>query len=245
MFSKIKRKLSGYFAGPLKDTEPAAAYDMWALQYDAQPDNLMLALDEELFSSLIKDVSFENKVVADVGCGTGRHWQKIFAKAPEVLMGYDVSEGMLSKLKAKYPQAVTHQLTNNHLQGLDDNSCDVIMSTLAIAHIEDIEDALKEWNRVLKHGADIVITDYHPDNLQKGGDRTFVHEGKLVAVKSYVHTFEQLRAIAAQLDWDVLYFTERAIDESMKHWYEKKNALHVFEKYKGCAIIYGMHLRKK
>ncbi|MBS1690216.1 MAG: class I SAM-dependent methyltransferase, partial [Bacteroidetes bacterium] len=166
-------------------------------------------------------------------------------KGSKVLMGYDVSEGMLGKLKAKYPQAVTHQLTDNHLQGLEDNSCDVIMSTLAIAHIEDIEDALKEWDRVLKHGADIVITDYHPDNLLKGGDRTFVHEGKLVAVKSYVHTFEQLKTIAKKLDWEILYFTERAIDETMKHWYEKKNALHVYEKYKGCAIIYGMHLRKK
>jgi len=245
MLNKIRKKISRYLAPQKKETAPAAAYDMWALQYDAQPDNLMLALDEEMFSALLEKVELHDKVVADVGCGTGRHWKKIFDRQPRQLIGYDVSEGMLQKLKEKYPQAVTHQLSSNHLEGLENGSCDVIMSTLAIAHIENIEDALKEWDRVLKSGGDIMLTDYHPQNLQQGGDRTFVHEGKLIAVKSYVHTFELLREIAEQLDWEILSFSERAIDETMKHWYEHKNALHVYEKYKGCPIIYSMHIKKK
>lgn len=243
MLNSIKNKLSRYLTGQRKETAPATAYDIWAQQYDAQPDNLMLALDEELFSGLMSIISFKDKVVADVGCGTGRHWQKIFAVQPKWLVGYDVSEGMLDKLKQKYPQAITHKLVDNKLNGID--SCDVIVSTLAIAHIEDIADALKEWNNVLKAGGDILLTDYHPENLLRGGDRTFVHEGKLIAVKSYVHSIAQIRSIAAELNWEILSFTERAIDASMKHWYEQKNALHVYEKYKGCPIIYGMHIRKK
>lgn len=243
MLNSIKNKLSRYLTGQRKETAPAAAYDIWAQQYDAQPDNLMLALDEELFSGLMSAMSFKDKVVADVGCGTGRHWQKIFAARPKLLVGYDVSEGMLDKLKEKYPQAITYKLTDNKLNGID--SCDVIVSTLAIAHIEHITDALKEWNNVLKAGGDILLTDYHPENLARGGDRTFVHEGKLIAVKSYVHPIAQIKAIAAELGWEIVSFAERAIDESMKHWYEQKNALHVYDKYKGCPIIYGMHIRKK
>ena len=84
----------------------------------------MLALDEEVFSTLLNDVNIKNKIIADVGCGTGRHWKKILEKEPEKLIGFDVSEEMLKMLQQKFPEAETHLLINNKLKQLENESCD-------------------------------------------------------------------------------------------------------------------------
>lgn len=227
-----------------KEKKPAEAYDLWAPGYDNQAGNLVLDLDEEIFSSFFGEIDCIGKLVVDVGCGTGRHWKPIFEKKPAKLIGYDVSIGMLNELKKKFPQAETHLLTDHYLPRLENSSCDIIISTLTIAHIENIEEALKEWDRVLKPGGDIIITDYHPEILAKGGKRTFQHGNKTMIVQNFIHPLEKLRMIARQLQWTELRFAERKIDDSMKSYYEKQNALVLFEKFKGVPVIYAIHFKK-
>jgi len=246
-WNKLRNKLRNQLSSrlfPLKEMEAEDAYNIWSSGYDDQPDNLMLALDEALFTGLIATVDFHNKTIVDVGCGTGRHWEKIYAKQPALIIGYDVSERMLKILKEKFPEAKTHQLKSNRLEGLENNSCDILISTLAIAHISDIENAFAEWNRVLKANGHIIITDYHPDALLKGGNRTFTHNGKLIAVKNYIHPTERIKDIADKLGFKFNTFIEKRIDERVKHFYEKQNALKVYERFMGMHIIYGTHLTK-
>ena len=227
-----------------KTENPHVAYNLWAADYDSQPDNMMLAWDEEIFSNLINNLDLRNKIIADIGCGTGRHWNKIFDLHPKRLIGFDVSEGMLKMLKQKFPMAETHHLKNDQLKELENESCDIIFSTLTIAHIENAEKALQEWNRILRSGGEIIITDFHPTALAKGAKRTFYHNGKTIAVKNYVHSIDKLKAIARQLHWEVLRLIEKSIEESARPFYEKQNALQVYESWKGMPIIYGIHLKK-
>jgi ubiquinone/menaquinone biosynthesis C-methylase UbiE len=244
----ILKKLGQYFSKhlfELKDTEPELAYNLWAGTYDAQPDNLMLALDEEVFGSLLSDITLYNKIVADVGCGTGRHWGKILDKGPIKLLGFDVSIEMLKILKQKFPQAETHRLISNKLAGLKDEACDCVISTLTIAHIPDAREALTEWNRVLRPGGHVLITDYHPMALAKGGKRTFMHEDHTVAVRNYIHTLQDLAAIARHLGLEMQCLMEKRVDDAAKAYYEKQNALAVFETWKGVPIIYGLSLKKQ
>ena len=240
MFKALFRKL--FNTG---DTPPEAAYNRWAAAYDSQPGNLMLALDEELFSAFLDTVDIKNKIVVDVGCGTGRHWKKIMEKEPQQLIGYDVSAGMLQILKTKFPQAVTHRLSGNQLGLSSDNAADILISTLTIAHIKDVAAALQEWNRVLQPGGDIFITDYHPAILQKGGKRTFSHDNKTVSVKNYIHSIEKIKWFAAKLNWQIVRITEKRIDEEVKHFYENQGALKVFEMYNGMRVIYSIHFKKE
>jgi ubiquinone/menaquinone biosynthesis C-methylase UbiE len=229
---------------PQKESDPARAYDVWADAYDNQPGNLMLDLDEEVFSELLAWIDLTGKPVVDIGCGTGRHWKKMM-EAPGVrLAGYDVSSGMLSKLKEKLPASETHLLLNDRLNATADQSADLVISTLTVAHIQDLQGALKEWNRVLRPGGDIIITDYHPAALAKGGKRTFRHEGRTWAVKNYIHSLETIRTYARQLGWKEIRFIERIIDDSVKGYYERQNALSIFEEYMDIPIIYGIQLTK-
>ena len=227
-----------------KETEATQAYNNWALNYDNQPDNLILTLDEILVSEIFSETDFNSKTVVDIGCGTGRHWQKIFSCKPERLLGFDVSSGMLDILNKKFPYAKTFLLHNNNLKNLKDNSVDIVISTLTVAHIKNIEKAMHEWARVLNPGGDMIITDFHPDTLAKGGKRTFTFNNETVTIKNYVHSIKKLTAIAKQLHLHVLRLKEKQINDSVKHYYEKQNAMAVYNKFYGSSVIYAIHLKK-
>jgi len=237
----IKNHIS---ASPVIEKDSAEAYDLWAENYDNQPGNLMIDLDEVLFTGMLDDLAITNKQVADIGCGSGRHWAKIFQKHPQALTGFDVSEGMLHKLKEKFPQANVRHIADDLFSDVPDASFDTIVSTLTVAHIEDIEAAMQAWSRILKPNAEILITDFHPHILAYGGKRTFKHQQKSIAVKNYVHPVYSIVELLQGFGFHLIAKNELEIDESMKHYYQAQNALPVYEKYKGFQVIYGIHLKR-
>ncbi|HEY2580710.1 MAG TPA: methyltransferase domain-containing protein [Mucilaginibacter sp.] len=220
------------------------AYDLWASNYDSQPGNLMLDLDEIVFSNLLKNMEITNKHVADIGCGTGRHWAAILEGKPASLTGFDVSAGMLNKLNEKYPAAHTYQIIDNTFLNIDDASYDVIISTLTVAHIENLEEALRAWCRILKDKGEIIITDFHPDALASGGKRTFKYRNVQIAVKNFVHPINIIKEILLNDNIIAIDEYEKRVDESVKDYYLKQNALHVYEKFKGFSMIYGIRFKK-
>jgi ubiquinone/menaquinone biosynthesis C-methylase UbiE len=231
-------------ASPANEKDVVAAYDLWAPNYDSQPGNLMLDLDEFLFTKLLGSTKIKDRRIADIGCGTGRHWSKIMVEKPVSLTGFDVSPGMLEKLKLKFPGAQTEVITDNLFNKIEDQAFDVIISTLTVAHIEDIEEALLAWCRILSSKADIIITDFHPDILAVGGKRTFSHQNSRIAVRNFVHPTATIRDILLRNNFDMVSLEELYIDESVKHYYRQQNALAVYEKFKGFPVIYGMHFRR-
>ncbi len=244
VLSIFRKIFPGSIAGPATDEEPSRAYDLWSADYDDQPDNLVLALDAEIFCDLLQKVPARDRVIADIGCGTGRHWKTILENQPKSLTGYDTSDGMLQTLQKKFPSAITFKSHENFLPQLQTASVDLVISTLTIAHIENINEAFGEWNRILKKGGYLIITDFHPSALASGAKRTFAHGKKIRSVKSFVHPLDQLIKTTTEMDWKTVELHERFIDESVKHYYEKQNASALYEKFKGTPIIFGLLLNK-
>ena len=176
MIQALKKYIhKNIFPSAIKERGVVEAYDIWADNYDTQPGNLMLDLDELVFHELLDTLDIKNKDIADIGCGTGRHWPQILKEDIASITGFDVSAGMLNKLKQKFPSAKTHTITDNYFTEITDNTYDFILSTLTVAHIENIEEALQAWSRILKTTGDIIITDFHPNALAFGGKRTRSH----------------------------------------------------------------------
>lgn len=240
----LKGIVNRLFRSRLPETDPEKAYDLWAAAYDSQPDNLMLHMDNQLFFSLLDQTSVAGKSLIDIGCGTGRHWQQLIDRGPGSLTGYDVSAEMLQVLRRKFSQQKVQQLSDHRIAE-PDHSCDMVVSTLTIAHISNAALAIAEWNRILKPGGEMIITDYHPAALVKGGQRTFRYQNRLVAVKNYLYSIEQVEKIAKQLGLSIVRISERTIDASVRSFYEKQDALPLYEKFKGVPIIYGIHLKKE
>lgn len=242
----LKKYISRHLFSPqVAERAVVEAYDLWAQNYDSQPGNLMLDLDQALFSKLIEGLELKNKTVADIGCGTGRHWPEIFKHEPVRLAGFDVSPGMLLKLKEKFPAAETYSITDNSFSTISDHTFDVIISTLTVAHIENLEEALKAWCRILKDEGDIIITDFHPDTLAFGGKRTFKHGNTQIAVRNFVHPVNRIEEILIRNGFKAVNEIERKIDESVKNYYTEQNATLVYEKFKGFPVIYGFHFRRE
>ena len=243
LLKRIKRKFYGIIR-PQRVMKSSEAYDLWASSYDDQPDNLIVYLDEQVFTGMINKVDVKGKTVLDFGCGTGRHWKKVFEKEPGRLVGYDVSKEMLSKLAAKYPGAETYLATNTALKELSDSSCDLLISSLVIGHIDDLGKTFFEWNRVLKNGGNILITDFHPDALKSGSNRSFCYNDQVVIVKNYIHSLDELKDLSGKLNWELINLIERKIDAGVKRFYEKGDAMQVYKESFDSPILYGCHFRK-
>src|SRR5262245_23416274 len=86
--SAIKKRLKDIIFRK-KVIEASLAYDLWSATYDEQTNNPVIYLDDILFSEMISTIGFENKIIVDIGCGTGRHWKKLLDRKPLELIGYD------------------------------------------------------------------------------------------------------------------------------------------------------------
>ena len=107
-------------------------------------------------------------------------------------------------------------------------------------YLQNINETFKEWDRILTKNAHIVFTDLHPALIAMGAERAFTINSKVVTVRNYLHTLNEIRLIAKQLNWKELASNEIKIDEDLKAWYEKENAIEGYHKYYGVPIIYGM-----
>ena len=240
LFRRIGRRLGAR----LQRVGPVEGYDRWAATYDAQPDNVVLALESPLFSELLARVVIEGNIIVDIGCGTGRHWPEILSRTPAGLIGVDPSPRMLERLKAHYPDARTACAEGDHLPEIADASSDLIISTLALAHIPGAASAIGEWCRILRRGGAILITDFHPGAIRAGMKRTFFSGGETIEIEHYATDLDRLRHIATECGLTAVFAAERAIDESVRPLFERAQYLKAYEKHKGQPLVFGMHFIK-
>jgi ubiquinone/menaquinone biosynthesis C-methylase UbiE len=189
--------------------------------------------------------TWKDKKVVDIGCGTGRYWEELSRQNIAELIGYEASTEMLNKVRQKYPTAKTYLHSDNTLKELDDASCDAIVSTLVIAHIRNLPAEWREWNRVLKNKGEIILTDFHPVALQRGANRSFMHNGQLIYIKNYIHTLDKVRSLAAKMNWKEVGFIEYRIDERVKHFFERLDVMEAYKDSFDQLVLYGIHFRKE
>jgi len=103
--------------------------------------------------------------IVDVACGTGDmmdFWQKRAQASGIVIheiVGVDPSVGMVDVAKKKYPKFNYHISKATEIP-LEDESADILSITYGIRNVVEREDALKEFNRVLKPGGLVVILEF-------------------------------------------------------------------------------------
>jgi ubiquinone/menaquinone biosynthesis C-methylase UbiE len=224
---------------------PLEGYNRWAATYDVPGDNVVFALETPLFNEMLALVPIEGNSVVDMGCGTGRHWEEILLRKPAAITGVDSSPKMLERLHAHYPDTRTICSLGERVPEIGDASCNIIVSTLALAHIPLASRALNEWARILRPGGSILITDFHPDAIRAGMKRTFESEGETFEIEHYATDLERLRRIAADCGLTPNFTGERQIGESVRPLYERAQYLEAYEKHKGCPLVFGMHLVKQ
>jgi malonyl-CoA O-methyltransferase len=130
----------------------ANGYDRWSEFYDTYP-NPTVAIDDLSFPAFWSHV--QNSTVLEIGCGTGRHTQRL-AEAGNHITGLDISAGMLEKARAKMPGNNVRLIHADFMtyDGLNPDQFDMALASLVIEHIYDLPFFFTRLTCVLRQGGD-------------------------------------------------------------------------------------------
>jgi 2-polyprenyl-3-methyl-5-hydroxy-6-metoxy-1,4-benzoquinol methylase len=145
-------------------------------------------IHQRLFKAYVIAENYVHGDVLEVGCGEGRGIDILLPKAKS-FTAVDKIEPVIQELRKKYPTGIFKSMNIPPLNGLADNSYDVVVSFQVIEHIQNDRLFLQEIHRVLKPGGLALITtpnrkmslsrnpwhirEYLPEELQALSERIF------------------------------------------------------------------------
>jgi ubiquinone/menaquinone biosynthesis C-methylase UbiE len=111
--------------------------------------------------SALPEVS--GKRVLDAGCGSGYYSAWLAERGAEVV-GVDASEEMIAEATDRHGDAATFRVADlrEPLDAFEDGSFDLVVSQLALEHVEDWETPMAEFARLLAPGGRLVVSCDHP-----------------------------------------------------------------------------------
>lgn len=105
---------------------------------------------------------FKSKKVLDLGCGFGWHCQYAIEHGAESVIGVDISENMLSVARQKTSEKIQYICEAIENVKFEQNSFDVVISSLAFHYLESFEDIAKKISNWLITGGKFVFLVEHP-----------------------------------------------------------------------------------
>jgi SAM-dependent methyltransferase len=147
-----------------QDASAAEGYAIWASTYDGGP-NPLVDLDEASLRPILD--GYPAGQALDAACGTGR-WASYLVQRGHSVQGVDESSEMLEVARRKVPEA---QFSLGDLRSLPlpDASVDLVVCSLALTHLPNLDEPLREFRRVLCPGGRAVLSNIHYLSLPLGG----------------------------------------------------------------------------
>jgi SAM-dependent methyltransferase len=138
-------------------------YRVWSATYD-DGRNSAFDVDEPVVKEILDAVPAG--VAVDAACGTGRFSALLAARGHRVI-GVDSSPDMLARAHGNVPDGDFRPGDLTRLP-VADSSADLVTCGLALAHVADLRPVFAEFARVLRPGGHLVISDMHPERIQRG-----------------------------------------------------------------------------
>jgi SAM-dependent methyltransferase len=166
---------------------PAEAYDRWAPTYDHDA-NPLLAREERYLLPLFVDL--HHKRILDLACGTGRWLETLTAQGAKGV-GIDCSSAMLRVAGKK--SAITTRLARADCESLPFRTAvfDLAICSFALGHIRGLGSMVRELARVTKAGADVFVSDLHPEAYARGWRTGFRDGSTAVQIEMLPHAAEK------------------------------------------------------
>jgi ubiquinone/menaquinone biosynthesis C-methylase UbiE len=150
---------------PREVVSAVEGYERWAPTYDSAP-NPLLAREERYLTPLLTKLHFNSAL--DLACGTGRWLEKLLRGSCVLGVGIDLSAEMLRVAEKK--NTISGRLVQATWQDLPlaASAFDLALCSFALGHIYDLASAVCELKRVSKAGANVFVSDLHPEAHQRG-----------------------------------------------------------------------------
>jgi ubiquinone/menaquinone biosynthesis C-methylase UbiE len=173
----------------------AEGYERWAPSYDHVP-NPLLAREERHLLPLLTNL--RNKSALDLACGTGRWLEKLMVGGCESGAGVDCSLAMLQVAAGKTGLSGRLARADCASLPLPSVSFDLAICSFAVGHMLDLAAVASELGRVTKCGADIFVTDLHPDAYLRGWRVGFRSASTPIQIETHSRSAEEIvRAFCA------------------------------------------------
>jgi SAM-dependent methyltransferase len=148
-------------------------YDLWSETYDATP-NPLVALDRRHTTSLLRPQPYER--ILDAGCGTGGHLG-LMLLALSSPFGLDLSRGMLSMARRKFPSVPLAQADLNDRLPVHRPIFDAVLCALVSEHIAKLGMLFRDFFDSLAPGGRLVFSAFHPEMAAAGIEANFERNG--------------------------------------------------------------------
>jgi ubiquinone/menaquinone biosynthesis C-methylase UbiE len=168
----------------MSEADPRSGYAAWSERYD-DPGNLIIAIEEPVVWSLADELAPGRAL--DVACGTGRHARHLVDRGHDVV-GIDYTPQMLRRAREAIAEALFIDADLRALPAPDE-SFDLVICGLALAHVANLDDAIAELGRVLRNGGHLILSVLHPFQAHLGWHAPFEDSnGERGFVREYAHT---------------------------------------------------------
>jgi malonyl-CoA O-methyltransferase len=176
---------------PSGKSQIAAAYNEWAETYDTDQNRT-----RDLAGQVLRqvDLTFADRKVIEVGCGTGRNTEWL-ARHPAAgagdIVALDFSEEMLARARERVrdPRVRFIQHDVRARWPLADASADLVIAMLILEHVEMLEPFFAQAARTLNVGGELFICELHPMRQLLGGQAQFTstQTGEHRRVPAFLH----------------------------------------------------------
>ena len=161
------------------------AYDQWAAQYDTDRNRT-----RDLEAVALRKVVERNPAghCLEIGCGTGKNTEWLVTQCAHVT-AVDFSAGMLARAKEKVTSERVHFHQADILQPWTfvDGLYDLVVFSLVLEHIADLDPILLEAGNVLKPCGLVYIGELHPFKQYGGTKARFGTDGGTQVVPCFDH----------------------------------------------------------
>jgi SAM-dependent methyltransferase len=215
---------------------PPEAYARWASTFDCE-NSAIVALETRCLIPRMPRVA--GKRFVDIGCGTGR-WLRWSVERGARAVGVDLSIPMLREV-ARKPEITGRVVCGDGLRApFRTGSADVVVSTLALGHMQPVGAAMAELARLAAPGAWVMVTDFHPDALRRGWKRTFQSHGETIEMDSEPYSMAELRH--PQLELEDCF--EAGFDQPERAIFETAGKVAMFDQVRGQSAIFVARFRR-
>ncbi len=117
------------------------------------------------FVDMLADTLDDSSWVVDVGCGTGKHWPRIFETGSRII-GADMSAQMIRRAKEKFPYVTVHHVAAQDLDLAEKFDAVLFLDVFEMISPEDWPGVLARLRAHLKAGGMLYFT--VPDRPSNG-----------------------------------------------------------------------------
>ena len=141
-------------------------FDTISARYDFLNHLLSLGIDRSWRRKAIRMLrDGQPKYILDVATGTGDFAIQALSLNPDKVVGIDISEGMLSKGRAKLAERKLGErieLLKGDSENIpfEENKFDAVTVAFGVRNFENLERGLQEIHRVLRPGGQLVVLEF-------------------------------------------------------------------------------------